>query len=265
MLALSLFLALALSGCASENDITSQQETIPPRIFSLEEYRALNLDSWINKDAFISYDMLCNHLSKDMDLDLFFFHSAYDGVREAYNDRYRYCFIEEDRYYYVLDIFELPEDIAIEDYVATYYPRTTDIENKEDLRFAKSSGYYRVGNMWYCYSDSILDGIMLLDGICWETKTHRFTLRIAQIHFYDLESDSFVAKLLRESTAEKAILELNTHITRALAWRKFCRYWLPWILAAVISCVMIGTVYLISHRKAKKKTGKTGDGLREPF
>lgn len=222
---------------------------------SLEEYQSF-FKRYPPPDDYVHYDNL-------QELGQLTFANI-SGFREKPIGRNNYYqFEDETGFEYVLYIKKKP----VQEY-DTGFPKLTYItldspDNTEDLRGLKSEDrcVYWIGDIKYTYAWGQLCSVK------WETKTNQFTVSFStsdrdnDIREYDLDADTFVARLLRESTAEKAILELNTHITRTLAWRKFCRYWLPWILTAVISCVMIGTVYLISRRKAKNCiVQKTGDG-----
>lgn len=176
------------------------------------------------------------------------------GLREKPIGRNNfYTFVDETGFEYSLYIDKKP----VQEY-DTGLPKPTYItldspDNREDLRGLESEDRYEywIGDIKYKYAWGQLSSVR------WETKTNQFIVCLNccdnDIREYDLNADTFLAQLLRESTAEKAIAKLNTRITLSLAWRKFCRYWLPWILTAVVSCATIGTVYLILRRKAKKK------------
>lgn len=161
-----------------------------------------------------------------------------------------YSFVDETGFEYSLYIDKKP----VQEY-DTGLPKRTYItldspDNREDLRGLKSEDRYEywIGDIKYKY----VWGRLL--SVEWETKTNQFTVCLSctdnDIREYDLNSDTFVARLLRESTAEKAITELNTRITLSLVWRKFCRYWLPWILVAVVIVGALGFAY---YRRTRKK------------
>jgi len=258
---LFLIFVLLFTGCSSINDGYRDRDfsDFPPRLggpaITLREYRSIHFDDWVNWDAFVSYDMLCGYFG---DFYTFAFGDGNgnwdEGVRAILNtDSYRYQFVDKDNIQYGIDIAETSAPVDLRDYSGPHYAEITDVPNKNDLRTAKASDpyflvYYYVGDIRYEYGHNGLSAIE------WVTKNHHFTLHTGRHALYDLENGSFIARLMREDTAEAAVEEFNAHISRCLALRSFCRHQLPWILVVVVSCATIGTVYLILRRKKKKKT-----------
>ena len=246
LICLLIVLLAIFAACADDNWEPPNSRDGYFSIRSIEEYQEF-FEHFSPPDDYVLYDDLeeLGHLDSANI-------SAFRGKpvsRHSY-----YSFVDETGFEYSLYIDKKP----VQEY-DTGLPKTTYItldspDNTEDLRGLESEDRYEywIGDIMYKYAWGQLLSVE------WETKTNQFTVCLSctdnDIREYDLNADTFVAKLLRESTAEKAIEKLNTRVTLSLVWRKFCRYWLPWILVVVVSCATIGTVYLILRRRKNKNT-----------
>ena len=177
--------------------------------------------------------------------------SAFRGKPISRNSYY--AFVDETGFDYALYIAKKPIQEYDTGLVKPTFITLDSPDNRQDLRGIKSEAHYEywIGDIKYTYARGQLLSVK------WESKTNYFTISFStgggDIRTYDLNADTFVAQLLRESTAEKAITKLNTRIALSLAWRKFCKYWLPWVLTAAISCGTLAAIHLTQRRKKKKE------------
>jgi len=252
---LCVLIMLFLSACAAESGAPSPKRTVP-RSVPKSHYRLSDFSQWVEMDTFIAEWMLRSRLGEFQRL---IFATTeipnHPGLYNVKTDFYTYIFEEKigDRSQRLNFNVEKLNSDGVVNYSCSQISSvqvTATAVNQNDLRTIEGDGYYLVRDIRYHYYQRRLSCIH------WTTESYAFTLDFDEenIQDYDLDNGTFASQFLRESTAEQAVDDFNAHIARCLAWYKFCRYWLPWILVVVVSCATIGTVYLILRRKKKKKT-----------
>lgn len=118
-----------------------------------------------------------------------------------------------------------------------------------DLRTADSSGCYQVGNIQYIYKASEGSGAVL-QAIRWQANENAYEIQLQPRRTYDLEDGSFLAQLLREETAEKAVESFNTDISNELFWRNAWRGWLTGTILAVVLVSAAVLFFLLRRRQS---------------
>ena len=262
-LILCVLVMLSLPACQSQaKEVELRSAPVLWNYLSYSEYDLSQFTQWVNIDTFVSAEMLQSRFGV---FKSFEFQGLFDDCDTSdllivgyYGDCYSYGFSKEtgSKYNISVRIEKLQSD-GVARYLekSTEYISSNDID-PDDLRYAKKTGTYLLGNIEYIYlyHEEYDPQYSLLSCMQWCTDNYAFWINIHEDRMdeYALDDGGFIAQLLREETAEDAVEEFNRDISRALFWGKVQRNWLPWVVPTVIVVLVVVTFLLIRRRRKRK-------------
>lgn len=184
-----------------------------------------------NTPDFVSYEMI-------EDLGSFQTATITICTDNESTSHYNYKLIDPNGCKYELFITENPQDFP-----DAPSPQFNDLRKNDTYIYDN----YNLNGIHYYY------GIVNLDSIAWNSDTHNYHLFIRdELYDYDMESDTFLSKILNIDTAEQAVAAFNKKIESQLAWNRFLAS--ASIPIQIILVMLIATAaFLIIHKIRLRK------------
>ncbi len=238
------------------------------------EYGRKVMEQWVDWDTFISAEMLESRFGSFeyflFDAELESMPSPFTGhtVKEVYTDSYHYYYKKDTggKYDLRISIEKLQADGEVRHLTqSTKTVSASDID-PNDLRKASKTGTYWLGEIGYTYwYDKEYDPqYRNLNSIEWKLNGYAFKIDIDEryVQEYSLDDGGFMAQLLRQETAPKAIEQFAKDLFPSQYPDESPDHsdennkkWMLWIVVAVIVFFGIAaTAFMLLRRKGKKNT-----------
>ena len=194
-------------------------------------YKAYPFSTAKNTPGFVSYEMI-------EDLGSFQTATITIYTDNESTSHYSYELIDSNGCKYELFITENPEDFS-----NAPKPQFSDLRKNNP----NTSDSYNVNGIHYYY------GIVNLDSIAWNSDTHNYHLFIRdELYDYDMESGTFLSKILNIDTAEQAVADFNKKIESQLTWNRLLA--IVGTPVQIVFVIFVATAaFLIIHKICLRK------------